>query len=84
MPMDETELTDAMLEAHDAIRALTAGCQQLAGAIGNQTQLLVDIKTVVTAEPEGPSPIIQLLQTLVSVVEANAATLTRIEQAIAR
>jgi hypothetical protein len=84
MPMNDAELTDTVLEAHDAVRALTAGCQELAGAIGNQTRLLVDIKEAVMAEPEGPNPIIALLQALVGVVEANAATLNRIEQAIVR
>jgi hypothetical protein len=84
MPMNDAELTDAMLEAHDAIRALTAGCQELAGAIENQTKLLVEIKEAVTAEPDGPNPIVALLQTLVELSEANAAALARIEQAIVR
>ena len=84
MAMDTDELTDAVMESHDAIRALTAGCEQLGHAIGNQTQLLVDIKVAVTAEPEGPNPIIQLLQTLVELTEANAAALARIEKASAR
>jgi hypothetical protein len=84
MPMDSEELTDAMLEAHDAIRALTAGCQELAGAIGNQTQLLVEIKEAVTAEPEGENPIVALLKHLVELGEANAAALARIEKSTAR
>jgi hypothetical protein len=84
MQMDSEELTDAVLEAHDAVRALTAGCQELAGAVGNQTQLLVEIKEAVTAEPEGPNAIVALLQTLVELSEANAAALARIEKATAR
>ena len=75
MPMNDAELTDAIMEAHDAIRTLTAGCQKLAGAIENQTQLLVEIKEAVTAEPQEESPIVALLKRLVELSEANAAVL---------
>jgi hypothetical protein len=84
MPMDTEELTDALLETQDAIRILTAGCQELAGAIGTQTTMLTAILEAVTAEPEGESPIVVLLKRLVEVSEVNAAALNRIEQAVAR
>jgi hypothetical protein len=84
MQMDGEELTEAVLEAHEAIRALTAGCQELAGGIGNQTQLLVEIKEAVTAEPQDENPIVALLKHLVELNEANAAALARIEKAAAR
>lgn len=80
MPMDSEELTEAMLEMRDAIHSLTAGCGELAGAIGNQTTLLVEIKEAVTAEPLGESPIVALLKRLVELSESNAAALARIEQ----
>ena len=84
MPMGNEELTDTVLELRDAFHILAAGCQELAGAVGNQTRLLMEIKETVTAEPTGPNPIIQLLQTLVELSEANAAVLDRIEKATAR
>jgi hypothetical protein len=81
MPMNEVELTEAVLEMRDAIHSLTAGCGELAGAIANQTQLLVEIKQAVTAEPQGESPLVALLKRLVDLGEANAAALARLEQA---
>lgn len=84
MPMTDAELTEAVLEMRDALHSLTAGCGQLAGAIETQTQLLVEIKEAVTAEPQGESPIVSLLKRLVDLGAANAAALSRIEQAMAR
>jgi len=81
MPMNEAELTEAVLEMRDAIHTLTAGCRELAGAIETQTQLLVEIKEAVTAEPVGESPLVALLKRLVELGEANTATLARLEQA---
>jgi ABC-type antimicrobial peptide transport system ATPase subunit len=80
MPMNEVELTEAVLEMRDAIHSLTAGCGELAGAIANQTRLLVAIQEAVTAEPQDESPIVALLKRLVELSEANAAALSRLEQ----
>lgn len=84
MPMTNVELTEAVLEMRDALHSLTAGCGQLAGAIETQTQLLIEIKEAVTAEPQGENPIVSLLKRLVDLGEANAAALSRFEQAMAR
>ncbi len=84
MPMNDAELTDAVLEMRDALHSLTAGCGELAGAIETQTKLLVEIREAVTAEPQGESPIVTLLKRMVNLGEANAAALARIEQAMVR
>jgi hypothetical protein len=81
MPMNEAELTEAVLEMRDALHSLTAGCSELAEAIATQTKLLVEIKEAVTAEPRGENPIVALLKRLVELGEANAAVLARLEQA---
>jgi hypothetical protein len=81
MPMNEAELTEAVLEMRDALHSLTAGCSELAGAIETQTKLLVEIKEAVTAEPQSESPLAALLKRLVELGEANAAALARLEQA---
>jgi hypothetical protein len=81
MPMNDAELTEAVLEMRDAIHTLTAGCGELAEAIETQTKLLVEIKEAVTAEPRGENQIVALLKRLVELGEANAAALARLEQA---
>lgn len=84
MPMNDADLSEAVLEMRDAIHSLTAGCGALAGAIETQTKLLVEIKEAVMAEPAGESPLVALLKRLVDLGEANAAALSRLEQASPR
>ena len=81
MPMNDAELTEAVLEMRDAIHTLTAGCGDLVVVFVVLTKLLVEIKEAVTAEPRGENPIVALLKRLVELGEANAAALARLEQA---
>jgi hypothetical protein len=62
MPMNDAELTEAVLELRDAFLMLAAGCQEIADAVGNQTRLLVEIKEAVTAEPDEPNLILNCVE----------------------
>lgn len=49
----------------------------------HQTALLTEIKAILTAEPEGESPLVTVIKQLVEAVDGQSTILLRLETAIA-
>lgn len=89
--MDLSDIETGLDTLNASVQMLTTGLVQLSGALQQQTNMLVhqtglltEIRALLTAEPEGESPLIATLRQLVEVIEAQSLTLGRIEASIAQ
>lgn len=78
--MNASELNDL----RGAVEAQTGGLMQMLGIQAQQTAMLKEILTACTAEPEGPSPLVQLILKLNAAIEAQSAAIADQSAAIAR
>jgi hypothetical protein len=81
--VDDDNLAEQINNLREAVEAQTAGLMKMLGILAQQSVMLREILTACAApEPEGPSPLVELLLKLNGAVEYQAAAIARIEAAI--
>jgi hypothetical protein len=82
--MNDDYLAPEINNLREAIEAQTAGLMQMLRTVAAQNAMLKEILAACTAEPEGPSPLVQLILELDGNIKSQSAAIARIEAQVSR
>jgi hypothetical protein len=77
--MLENRIHTTVVDLRDGIGLLNQGLVKMLGIQAQHGALLKEILAACTAEPEEETPLVKLIRQLVAAIEAQTATLARIE-----
>ena len=81
---DENLIFSEVTNLREAVEAQTAGLMNMLRIQAQQSAMLKEILKACTEEPDGPSPLVQLIVKLGNAIESQTAAIGRIEATLAR